>query len=152
VQRAASRLLGLDRESTKEQCAFLECFLLHFRNLIEFLGVEEDRVQSTDLHVSNIWRHAGLPEPAQLPQIRENGDKLWATYERGGGRISRYLHHGTTHRRISKSWEVGAMIRALDPLLEELEKALGRGNSRSALPADLTGSNSSATDSPLLSD
>jgi hypothetical protein len=106
--------------------AFLECFLLHYRNLIEFFGNEEKHIRNTDLHVSNIWEKSGLPEPSRLFDIRERGNELWKAYERVEDSISRYLHHCTTYRTGSKSWEVGKMMRELEPLLAEVEKALGR--------------------------
>ncbi len=130
VRFAASRFLRGKWESEKDRCACLECFLVHYRNLIEFLGKEQPLVQGTDLHVSNIWQRLGVPEPAQLPKVREQGDKLWAKYERVPDRISRYLQHCTTLRTESKSWEVGTMNGELEPLLAEVEKSL-RGNYQS---------------------
>jgi hypothetical protein len=124
VRFAASRLLRGKWESEKDQWACLESFLVHYRNLIEFLGKEQHLVRDTDLHVSNIWQRLGMPEPAQLPTIRKQGDKLWAKYERVEDRISRYLQHCTTVRTESKSWEVGTMNGELEPVLADVEKAL----------------------------
>lgn len=121
---AASRLLRGTWESDKDQWAHLECFLVHYRNLIEFLGKEQHLVQDTDLHVSNIWQRLSVPEPAQLPKIREQGDKLWAKYERVNDRISRYLQHCTTLRTESKSWDVGVMNGEIVPVLAEVGKTL----------------------------
>jgi hypothetical protein len=121
---AASRLLRGTWESDKDQWAYLECFLLHYRNLVEFLGKEQRLVQDTDLHVSNIWRRLSVPEPPQLSKIREQGDKLWAKYERVRDRISRYLQHCTTLRTAWKHWEVGAMNGEIEPILADVEKAL----------------------------
>jgi hypothetical protein len=124
---AASRLLRGAWESEKDQWAYLECFLVHYRNLIEFLGKEQNHVRETDLHVSNIWQQLGVPKPVQLPQIREQGDKLWAKYERVRDKISVYLQHCTTLRTESKSWEVGAMNDEIEPVLADVEKALRDG-------------------------
>jgi hypothetical protein len=123
VRFAASRLLRGKWESDKDQSACLE-FLVHYRNLIEFLGKEQHLVQDTDLHVSNIWNRLGMPKPAQLPEIRQQGNNLWAKYERVEDRISRYLQHCTTLRTESKSWEVGTMNGELEPILAD-----GFGNS-----------------------
>lgn len=127
VRFAASRLLRGEWESEKDQWAYLESFLVHYRNLIEFLGKELHLVQDTDLHISNIWHRLGVPEPANLPNIRKQGDQLWAKYERVKDKISRYLQHCTTLRTESKSWEVGTMNGELEPLLAEVEKSLRGG-------------------------
>ncbi len=127
VRFAASRLLRDKWESKKDQWACLESFLVHYRNLIEFLGKEQHLVRDTDLHVSNIWHRLGMPVPAQLPKIREQGDKLWAKYERVKDTISRYLQHCTTLRTESKSWEVGTMNGELESVLPEVEKTLRSG-------------------------
>jgi hypothetical protein len=124
---AASRLLRGTWESDKDQWAYLECFLLHYRNLIEFLGKEQRLVQDTDLHLSNIWRRLSVPEPAQLSKIRKQGDKLWAKYERVKDRISRYLQHCTTLRTEWKPWKVGAMNGEIEPILAGVEEALRDG-------------------------
>ncbi len=133
VRFAASRLLRGAWESDKDRWAFLECFLLHYRNLIEFLGKEQHLVQDTDLHVSNIWQRLGVSEPAPLPKIREQGDKLWAKYERVRDKISRYLQHCTTLRTELKSWEVGTMNEELETVLADVEKVL-RGGYQSWAP------------------
>jgi hypothetical protein len=114
---AASRLLR----------ACLECFLVHYRNLIEFLGREQPRFPDTDLHVSNIWQRLGVAEPAQLSKIREQGGKLWHKYEGVKDKISVYLQHCTTLRTESKSWEVGVMIREIERVLSDVEKAIRDG-------------------------
>lgn len=124
---AASRLLRGRWESDKEKWVHLECFLLHYRNLIEFLGKEQDDVRKTDLHLSNIWQRLGVRGPAQLPRIHDQGNKLWAKYERVRDKISVYLQHCTILRTESKSWEVGAMNDEIEPVLADVEKALRDG-------------------------
>jgi hypothetical protein len=115
-------------ESNFSGYAFLECFLLHYRNLIEFLGNEpKKRHISTDLCVSNIWLELKIPEPRQLTKIQEEGKKLYERYEPSTGvKISQYLHHCTTHRMNKKKWNVSRMMRELNPLLIEVEEALGQ--------------------------
>lgn len=103
---------------------YLESFLLHYRNLIEFLGKEQNLVLPTDLHVSNLWGRVPMPPPPQLAEIHAEGAKLWAKYERVDDRISRYLAHCTTQRTEIKDWEVGTMYRELEPLLIQIEAAL----------------------------
>jgi hypothetical protein len=104
---AASRLLRGKWESDKDQWLYLEGFLVHYRNLIEFLGKEPDQVRDTDLHVSTIWQRVRLPEPPQLPEIRKQGGVLWVKYERADDRISRYLQHSQSSGRYGKLGRLG---------------------------------------------
>jgi hypothetical protein len=150
VRFTANRLLGRQLESENDINAFLESFLLHYRNLIEFLGNEEQNIRKTDLHVSNIWEKSELSEPDRLPNIRERGNELWKDYARVDDSISRYLNHCTTYRTQPKSWGIGRMMQELEPLLTEVEKALRGSSPRSS--ANFAGSNSTATISGTLSE
>lgn len=106
---------------------YLEAFLLHYRNLNEFLGREKPR--DGDLHVKNVWDLEGLNPPQNLDNIHEQGTVLWNRYEpkkeQGGVRISQYLHHCTTKRTDAKDWTLATMMAEIEPLLSELEKHLG---------------------------
>jgi hypothetical protein len=119
----------LDERKLVERDAwvYLEAFLLHFRNLIEFLGKENP--STTDLHVTTIWQSANLPVPTTLPEMCKAGKVLLARYEprddQGGGRISQYLQHCTTKRIDAKDWKATRMIEEIEPLLCEVEKNLG---------------------------
>jgi len=111
----------------RDAWVYLESFLLHYRNLIDFLGAESPR--RGDLHITNIWRLGGLPEPANLNEIHANGKKLRAQYEpsdeQGGGRISQYLQHCTEKRIDFKDWEISTMYDEIEPLLSDVIKHLG---------------------------
>jgi hypothetical protein len=120
---AGGRLLRGRFESDKDRWAYLESFLVHYRNLIEFLGKKDD-IRATDIHVSNIWEKTHLPEPAELPELRKQGEVLWDKYERVDDRISRYLQHCTTQRTQWKQWEVGTMSNELEPVLVVVERSL----------------------------
>ena len=126
--RFAIGRLAEQKLAERDAWIYLEAFLLHYRNLIEFLG-KEPRSQN-DLHVTTIWNLAGLPEPETLNGIHEGGKLLWARYEpkddQGGGRISQYLQHCTSKRIDAKGWEVTTMMNDIEPLLAELEKHLGQ--------------------------
>jgi hypothetical protein len=111
----------------------LECFLLHFRNLIEFFGRPPNR--SGDLSVKK--KEAIWPVPATRPSddtlkglYQEN---LWKKYEDKTqdrperdkmATISRYLQHCTEQRVEPKSWNVGEMFNELKPLMSEFENLL----------------------------
>jgi hypothetical protein len=122
---SAQQLVG---KTERDAWVYLEVFLLHYRNLIDFLGTDNPR--STDLHVTNIWQLGGLTPPANLTDIYEKGRALRAKYEptdaQGGGRISQYLQHCTTKRIDAKEWEVTVMLDEIEVLLADIEKHLGR--------------------------
>jgi hypothetical protein len=111
----------------RDAWVYLEAFLLHYRNLIDFLGSENPR--STDLHVTNIWHLTNSTPSAKLDELYAKGRALRARYEptdaQGGGRISQYLQHCTTKRIDAKDWEVSTMVDDIEPLLREVEKHLG---------------------------
>jgi hypothetical protein len=124
--RYTANRLAQQKLTERDAWVYLEAFLLHYRNLIEFLGKENPG--PTDLHVTTIWQLASLAPPAKLNQIHTDGKVLWTRYEpkdsQGGGRISQYLQHCTTKRIDAKDWEVSTMMNELEPLLRELEKSL----------------------------
>ena len=123
AQRLAEKTL-----TKRDAWVYLEAFLLHYRNLIDFLGSERPR--DTDLHVTNIWELANTTPPETLNEIYAKGQKLRAQYEptdaQGGGRISQYLQHCTTKRIDAKDWEVSAMFNDIEPLLSEVEMHLAK--------------------------
>jgi hypothetical protein len=104
----------------------LECFLLHFRNLIEFFGKPaDDRDTLSILKPESFSKDQQLQE--ELKKLYRND--LWAKYEvRHNGeendKISRYLQHCTEERVNDKSWKVREMFLELSPLIERFEKAL----------------------------
>jgi hypothetical protein len=121
---AASELVDGKLERGDREWVYLECFLLHYRNLIEFVGKEPHLVQKTDLHVTNIWKKIRTSPPAELAKVHAEGRKLWEKYERVDDRISRFLQHCTTLRTEFKEWEVGTMYNELEPLLRTIETAI----------------------------
>lgn len=125
--RFAAQRLAEKTLTERDAWVYLEAFLLHYRNLIDFLGSENPR--STDLHVTNVWQLANLTPPATLNELYAKGRALRARYEptdaQGGGRISQYLQHCTTKRTDAKDWAVTTMVEEIEPLLAEVEKHLG---------------------------
>jgi hypothetical protein len=114
----------------RDAWVYLEAFLLHYRNLIEFLG--KNNPSDTDLNVITIWKLEKLPAPSNLKQIHTKGMELLDEYEppnsKGGGRISQYLQHCTTKRIEFKDWRIDTMTSQIEPLLTEVEKHLRPGN------------------------
>src|SRR4051812_40414444 len=85
---AAHRLFERRLEYDKDVWTHLEAFLLHYRNLIEFLG-KQGNISDSDLHVTNIWTRLSHTEPDDCEEIKARGRHLWEKYERGDERISR---------------------------------------------------------------
>jgi len=107
-----------------DQWVYLEDFLLHFRNLVEFFGKLGD--DERDLSIGRpeaIWR-GGVPDKADLDfmtrrDLREKYD-TWDNSES----ISKYLSHCTTRRTVAKRWNVQQMYEDLRPVIEKFESLL----------------------------
>lgn len=126
---AAGRLLdGHTKDywrDEKDAWVYLEAFLVHFRNLIEFLG--NDKPRPTDVHVKTIWKLEDLTPPGPLDDICAKGTHLWDEYEPGGKdgvRLSQYLAHCTQQRIEPRDWDIDRMTGQIEPLLAEIEKRL----------------------------
>jgi hypothetical protein len=110
-------------QSDADEWIYLEAFLLHFRNLIEFFRGKSSGDTLTISRPEDFWsKH--LPNVSKL--IRPD---LWAKYEERDKRdendkISRYLQHCTKQRVIKKKWDVDEMYSDLKPLIEKLEALL----------------------------
>jgi hypothetical protein len=104
----------------------LECFLLHFRNLIEFFGKTQPRPDDLSIQKPEaIWPDvATRPGAEVLTRLRR--EDLWTKYEGQGvnDKISRYLQHCTEQRVENKNWKVREMFEELEPLMSEFENAL----------------------------
>jgi hypothetical protein len=123
---AAKRLIEANWRDEKDAWAYLESFLTHYRNMLEFLGMEKP--SKTDVHVKTIWALDGLPTPAGIDEINEKGNALLKKYEpsdeAGGGRISQYLHHCTIRRIDFKEWPIHTMVEDIEPLMKRIEPRL----------------------------
>jgi len=112
---------------------YLESFLVHYRNLLEFFG--KNPPNKTDL---TIWRpeliwtqesglDARLPSEDELRAMQQVGSELWKKYEDRNNRddtISRYLQHCTTFRTAFKQWNPQEMMGELHRALELFESHL----------------------------
>lgn len=110
--------------------ALLECFLLHFRNLIEFFGKTP---WGDDLSISRPadWSQRKTNSEDQRRKLEEDGQKLWKEYEwrekddPHKDTISRYLQHLTKERTKPKAWEVEEMFAKISPLIEGFRNLCG---------------------------
>ena len=108
----------------------LEGFLLHFRNLIDFFGKEPVRDDLSISRPDKIWGDsATVPSAEKLDSHFQRGNILRNKYEGVADSVSRYLHHCTEQRVVSKEWRAKTMFDELSPLLQEFESLLP-GNHR----------------------
>jgi hypothetical protein len=123
---ATGRLVEGDWKDSRDAWVYLESFLVHYRNLLEFFGKPE--ASGTDVHVTTIWRLENISPPETLDKIRATGMDLLKRYEppdnQGGGRISQYVQHCTTKRIEPKDWGLDKMLEDIGPLLAEVEEHL----------------------------
>jgi len=122
---ARDRLLSPQPSWTEgDEWVYLEDFLLHYRNLLEFFG--NPRPRDTDLTIkrpSDFW--AGrVPDDRVLGSMANRG--LWEKYDTSSnpGSISKYLHHCTKQRTVKKQWDVNSMYEDLRPIIERFESLL----------------------------
>jgi hypothetical protein len=102
------KLLKEKWENTPDNYISLECFLLHYRNLIEFFG------DSEDLKVSE-WKEWAPRELSaeELASIRNK-----KPFDNHRGLISQYLQHCTKGRTKDRAWDVKEMYEELRQVLE----------------------------------
>jgi hypothetical protein len=108
----------------QDEWVYLESFLLHYRNLIEFFGKPVGDEDDLSIYRPEaIW---GKKPPAEAdldfmkrPELREKYDT-----RDNLGAISKYLHHCTTQRTVARNWPVLEMFEELRPTLEKFESLL----------------------------
>ena len=123
--------------------AYLESFLVHYRNLLDFFG--KPTPYNTDLTIERperIWsQESGVadrtPSDETLQEIKTLGKALWGKYEDHDERedtISRYLQHCTTYRITAKAWfpvqmmdEIKKVLALFEPRLPEFRPATESG-------------------------
>ncbi len=113
--------------------AYLESFLVHYGNLLDFFG--KPTARNTDLTLlkpQEIWSvgsgvaSAGPPQK-ELNEMLATGRRLWEKYEDSSKRddtISRYLQHCTTYRTSPKEWYPVEMMSEIGGILEVFERYL----------------------------
>jgi hypothetical protein len=125
---ACSRLVREKWKQERDAWVYLESYLVHYRNLIEFVGKPQDRLRQGDIHITNIWTLEGLAVPSWANTVHTNGQALFTKYEEQDDRISRYLQHCTTKRIEAKDWPIDEMTKAIEPLLTQVESVLKPAN------------------------
>lgn len=107
-----------------DEWLYLEDFLLHYRNLIEFFGKPNPgKGDLSILRPELIWPNH-IPNKADLDSMTK--PDLWEKYDTRDNdeAISKYLHHCTRQRTAAKRWVVKAMYEDLLPVIEKFERLL----------------------------
>jgi hypothetical protein len=129
--------------------AFLECFLIHYRNLVEFLSGNHHRPakkpgDTSDLSTADPtpWAGRGLSAP-ELAQLQLPAKELDERYFLD---ISQYLQH-CTERRFSedKFWSYRTMYSELRPIIEAFLKLFPRNTTAKQRPSVITNGSGTAT-------
>jgi hypothetical protein len=106
--------------------AYLESFLLHYRNLIELFGkVPTKKTDLSILRPDDIWPDLhSRPSDEELSEMQKIGEVLRLKYEdpAQNDTISKYLQHCTTHRIQAKSWQPSQMMYEIERLISMFEK------------------------------
>jgi len=123
---AKDHLLSQRSLPERDKWVYLEDFLLHYCNLIEFFGKPVKPNDPTDLSIRRpevIWQ-GKLPAQTELEFMARQD--LWEKYDthNNSEAISKYLHHCTTHRTAAKNWQVKEMFEELRPVIEKFESLL----------------------------
>jgi hypothetical protein len=127
LRYAFRRLLPRLGSSNPETWSWLELFLLHYRNLIEFFGRDFKHgkpPQKGDLHVLTFWKLENLTEPNDLQGLYQAGKTLFKDTDIGNGAISKRLAHCTDQRLTLKKWPI-SMYTQIEKLIERIESILG---------------------------
>jgi hypothetical protein len=119
---SAGRLFR-DKLREEDRWVFLEDFLLHYRNLVDFLG--DPKPRNDELHISKPeFLNGQAGDPAVAGALGIAGTRLWKDPDTGSGIISQYLHHSTVQRIVDRDWPVGTMNDGLEKLLVGLDHLL----------------------------
>ena len=103
---------------------YLENFLLHYRNLIEFFGKQQQ--EDGDLSIlepERIWP-GRVPDKAVLDSMTKPDLRKKYDTRPNPEAISKYLHHCTIQRTQAKHWDVSKMYEELRPIIERFVSLL----------------------------
>jgi len=118
--------------------AFLEAFLVHYRNLIEFLA-DHGEIRLTE---PELWAGRAVSNKDLLRL------KNVALYRKWRSPISRYLQHITRIRaEMDRGWPVDQMYGQIEPCIKTFERLLPRikGQERIVSPSSPLGDAHTAT-------
>ncbi len=127
-------------EGPTDKYVYLECFLLHYRNLLEFFSANHTR-SDDDLSIQDwkVWadRTPASPEIATLNTLKKEADPLDKRYWKD---LSMYIQHCTTRRHEEdKDWPVQEMYEKLEHILLKFEKLFPRPSAPATMRDPLWG-------------
>lgn len=98
---------------------YIECFLLHYRNLIRFLSGKHHRQDDISMAEPSLWAE-GETNPEDALLVRNMAKELDEWYF---APISKYLQHCTVLRADeTRSWDVTDMHDRLEAILVTFEQ------------------------------
>jgi hypothetical protein len=118
--RLTAERIGTHEKATapQETIVYLECFLLHYRNLAQFLSGKGG--SSGDLKITNYkkWTKNQLTKE----QVTKVTDLAAAAYRDHCGDISTYLSHCTKERyEQEQGWDCPKMLSSIEPAIKAFE-------------------------------
>jgi hypothetical protein len=113
---------GPDHLPEEEMWAILESFLLHYRNLANYLSGRGGKKGDLSMSVPKHWSEEGFTK-TKVEAIKKAASGAFKEYS---SKISTYLAH-CTRQRYDKPvrWKPSLMFQELEPAIGEFEKALG---------------------------
>lgn len=130
MEHCAKRVLEsevLQGTLERDQLAFLEAFLLHFRILIEFFGTPAPRFKD-NLYFQKPETYWLTPSPETLAVVKKRADAL---DEQWSGKLNKFLAHPTERRYTTKrSWPVERMREEMRDLTDAWRSLVGQRSAR----------------------
>ncbi len=110
---------GATYQPEEELYAVLECFLLHYRNLVNFLSGKGGSSGDLSMAAPNRWADQRY-DKTQLDVVQKMAGPVYAAHSAD---ISTYLAHCTRQRyEQSKQWRPGTMYDELLPAITKFEE------------------------------
>lgn len=104
-----------DWASDADRYVYLESFLLHYRNLIQFFASNGHSPNSLNIKNAALWIDRALTEEEKNSLQTAGRDLVRKHWEN----ISRYLQHCTTDRHDTDiSWNIVAMHKEIEPVID----------------------------------
>ena len=105
---------------------YLECFFVHFRNLLRFFSGTNHRKNDLSTAEPEHWSPKQLTE-AEIQALQRPARGLETRYF---DQISAYIQHCTIERHENDiKWDVNGMYRELDVVIDEFERLFPRDQS-----------------------
>jgi hypothetical protein len=121
---AKDRLQSSSFPTEGDKNIYIEAFLLHYRNLLEFFSGRNGR--DTDLSIAKpgeIWG-SQVPDKETLASLTKPDLHQKYDSQRDDFSISKFLHHCTSYRIVDRGWNIAFIYEEIRPVLEKFESVL----------------------------